>query len=107
MTKKWEEDRRQTNTALSSGANAVGLPPRVFLYTLDQLGVMLDMNERQVKDNLFYEGRDSGRRRPDLMITRNIAPQGSSPNWRVAEREFVRWMRAKGFRHYEKGGFTN
>lgn len=107
MTDRWEEERRQTNTALSSGANAVGLPSRVFLYTIDQLGVMLDMSERNIKSNLFYDGRDSGRRRADLMITRNIAPQGSQPDWRVAEREFVRWMRAKGFKHYEKGGFTS
>lgn len=101
-------ERRQTITAFAFGAAKIGLPPRVFLYTIDQIAVMLDQSEASIKTgHLFFEGRSSGSRRNDLMIARNIAPVNEKPDWRVADREFVRWMRCKGFRYYNKGGFTS
>lgn len=99
---------RGTGIALPSEAPKVGLPTRVFLYTLDQLCVMLDVNEGNLKrDHVYFEGRSVGAKRRDMMIARNIAPPNEKPDWRVAEREFVRWLKFKGFRHYEFGAVSN
>lgn len=86
----------------------IGLPPRVFLYTLDQIAVMLDVSEVQLgRAYIFFEGRSIGRRQVSLMTARNIAPADDKPDWRVAEREFVRWMKVKGFRYYDRGAVSN
>jgi hypothetical protein len=83
---------------------AVGLPYRPFLYTVDQIAVLLDLDPKTVLANyLYFEGRSIGSRHKDLMVARNIAPRDQKPEWRVAERELVRWMRFKGFRYYERG----
>jgi len=68
---------------------------------------MIDVKEDTIKRSyLYYEGRSVGSRRKDLMIARNVAPPDEKPDWRIAEREFVRWMRHKGFRYYERGTFS-
>ena len=86
----------------------VGLPPRPFLYTIDQIATLLNMREENVRNRYMYlEGRSEGVRRRDLMTARNIAPANEKPDWRVADREFVRWMKTMGFRYYERGSFSN
>lgn len=93
---------------LPAEGGKIGLPPRVFLYTIDQLGVMLDLSEKTIRGSyLYFEGRSVGARRKDLMIARNIAPATEKPDWRVAEREFIRWMKVKGFRHYDRSAVSN
>lgn len=99
---------RGTGTALPSGAKRIGLPIRTFLYTLDQISVMVEISESDLKQHhLYFKGRSIGSIRRDLMAAVNIAAAGEKPEWRIAEREFCRWMRNKGFRHYETGGFSN
>lgn len=99
---------RGTGIALPSEAPKVGMPTRVFLYTLDQLCVMIDVTEANLKKHhVYFEGRSIGSKSRDLMIARNIAPANEKPDWRVAEREFVRWLKFKGFRHYERGAVSN
>lgn len=99
---------RGQGVALPSGAGKIGMPTRVFLFTMDQIGVMLDLEELELRKRyVYFEGRSIGSRRRDLMIARNIAPPDSKPEWRIAEREFVRWLKFKGFRHYERGAVTN
>lgn len=101
-------ESRGVGTHLPVPHDKIGLPPRVFLYTVDQLSVMLDLPEDRIKAAyLYFEGRSIGSRRKDLMTARNIAPASSTPDWRVAEREFVRWMRVKGFRWYDRSTFSN
>ena len=79
----------------------VQLPPRPFLYTVDQLANLLGMNEVKVRDQLlFYVSNDWGKRPPDLLEARNIAPPHTPPDWRVEEKELKRWMKRKGFRFY-------
>lgn len=85
----------------------MGLPVRAFLFTVDQLSTMLSVGEDTVKkDYLFYEGRQPGARPKSKMLARNIAPEGSKPEWRVAERELVRWLKSRGFRVYDRGWLT-
>lgn len=103
-----KSENRGKTTGLPSGAKKIGLPPRTFLYTLDQISVMLDLPVRALKEShLYFEGRSTGSRKNDLMTCRNIAATGEKPEWRIAEREFTRWMRTKGFRFYENSGFSN
>ena len=67
---------------------------------------MLNVTEETIKKSyIHFEGRSTGTRRRDLMIARNIAKPENTPDWRVTEREFIRWMKVKGFRHYERGSF--
>lgn len=88
-------------------ANSVGLPPRVFMYTLDQLSVLTQISEQQLHVlHIFHEGRDVGVRKPHQMVARNIAPPDERPDWRVVEKEFVRWMKVKGFKYYDRGYVT-
>ncbi len=102
------EGLRGQGVSLPANPSAVGLPTRVFLFTFDQLSVMLDIDESIIaRDYVYYEGRSIGSRKKNLMLARNIAPPDSKPEWRVAEREFIRWMRVKGFRYYERGAFSN
>jgi hypothetical protein len=99
---------RGTGIALPSEAPKVGLPTRVFLYTLDQLCVMIDLDQKQLeRKHVYFEGRSVGARRRDMMLARNIAPPSDKPDWRVAEREFVRWLKFKGYRVYEFGAVSN
>ena len=85
-------------------AASVGLPMRPFLYTVDQIATILTMTEQAVHTRILYhEGRDIGSRRTDQMLARNIAASNEKPDWRVAERELVRWMKHKGFKFYERG----
>lgn len=89
-------------------AHSVGLPPRPFLYTLDQLSVILEIQPIQIGQNyIYFEGRSTGRVSADLMKARNIAPRNQPPEWRVAESELVRWMRRKGFKFYDRSSVRN
>lgn len=87
----------------------VGLPPRPFLYTIDQLSVILNLDEQQIKSRyLHFEGRSIGAASRHLLLARNIAPTPTSPpDWRVAERELIRWLKFKGFKYYERGSVTH
>jgi hypothetical protein len=84
-------------------ANSVGLPPRPFLFTIDQIATMLSVAESTVRMKyVYYWGRSTGSRPRDKMMARNIAPDGEKPEWRILDRELVRFLRVKGFRMYEQ-----
>lgn len=79
----------------------MGLPLKVFLYTLDQIATMVEVDIKTLKSNyVYYSDRSIGARQHPLLEARNIAPEGQKPEWRVAENEFVRWLRYKGFKVY-------
>lgn len=84
-------------------AHSVGLPPRPFLYTFDQLSTLLELKVNTISMHyIFYDGRSTGNVNRDLMMARNIAPPTDRPEWRVAEAELVRWMKRKGFKFYDR-----
>lgn len=79
------------------------MPPRVFLYTLDQIATMLAVELQYVKAHLIhYDRRSVGSRPLDKMAARNIALEGDKPEWRVAEAELIRYLRRRGFRIYDR-----
>ena len=91
----------------SADKTKVGLPPRPFLYTIDQISVLLDLPEKTLHTQyVYHEGRDIGIIHPHHMRGRNIAPPDEKPDWRVAEAELIRWMKRKGFKYYDRGVVT-
>lgn len=78
---------------MTSTRERYGLPPRLFLYTVDQILDMLQMDDpRKI---LYYDGRSVGVPPRDRMMAKNVAPADEKPEWRVDEVEFIRWMRHK------------
>lgn len=86
-----------------SPASSVGLPIRPFLYTIDQICSLTMISEQALQKFLYYEFRSSGQKPPSTMLARNISQRDDRPDWRVAEKEFIRWLRFKQFRVYETG----
>lgn len=83
---------------------AVGLPPIVFLYTIDQIAAMLNMTVDSVNYKyLYYHLRSTGMKSPHQMMARNIANPNDPADWRVTQSEFIRWLRLKGFRVFSLG----
>lgn len=88
-------------------ARGIGLPPRPFLYTLDQISTLTDLSIQSLSaSHMYFEGRTTGLKHRDQMHARNIAATGEKPDWRVAENELKRWFRLKGFKFYERSGLT-
>lgn len=78
----------------------ISLPPRVFLYTLDQVAAILAVQD---VSRYIWTLEQGGIRAKDKLTARNIAPVGATPEWRVADNELIRWLRYKGFRYVEVG----
>ena len=107
-TGRQEDSSSVSDETLRRSPEKVGIPVRLFLFTLDQISTMLAVDEDRLKRGyLFYEGRSVGVRPPDKILARNIAPAGEKPEWRVAEKELVRWARSRGFRIYDRGWSTS
>lgn len=88
---------------MASQREQFNMPLRVFMYTLDQVSLMTNINLQNLKDNhLHYAQRSIGPRPLGKMLARNIAVDGDKPDWRIAEQEFIRWLRYKGFRIYNR-----
>ena len=81
---------------------SVGLPPLVFMFTMDQVSAMLQVAESDLKKHyLYYAGRSVGFQTPDRMYAINVAPDGQPAQWRVSQKEFVRFVKRKGLRLYD------
>lgn len=84
---------------MTAARQAVNLPVRPFLYTLDQVATIISISERNlIRDYLYLAGRTPGVQPKDLILAQNIAPPNLKPDWRVEERELIRWLKRKGFR---------
>lgn len=82
---------------------SVGLPPRTFLYTLDQIASMLSIEVGVLRQRyVYFDQHTLGPLKAELLLARNISPD-RNPDWRVAEVELVRWMRRKRFRFHSRG----
>lgn len=83
----------------------VELPPRPFLYTIDQIATLLSVEPGTVKkEYLFYRGVSIRNKEKGMMLAVDIAPPDASrKEWRVLESELRRWCSYKGFRVSERG----
>lgn len=85
-------------------AEAIGLPIRPFLYTLDQIATILNVTEAHVRSAyIFFDGRSIGVKDETQMRAIDIAPPTQKPEWRVSQKELVTWLNFKGFVIYEMG----
>lgn len=87
------------------GVKFATLPPKLFLYTLDQVCFIIQMPMPTLRrSHLFLQGRSTGVHHRHLLLARNIAePTSRQADWRVAETELIRWMAVKGFVYRESG----
>ena len=82
----------------------VGLPPRPFFYTVDQIGTMLELDPEYImKRMLHFEGRSVGVCPKDKMLAVNLAPDGEKPEWRIPESRFLGYLRSRKVKFYSRG----
>lgn len=76
----------------------ITLPVRVFLYTPDQIAAILSIDESSlITRYMYFQGVSTGLQGA-RMLARNIEINPDLPaRWRVAESDFLRYLRAKGF----------
>lgn len=80
------------------------IPIRTFLYSLEQIEQMIGIPASALAQSyIYFQGRTIGIKRPWMIQARNIAGPDDIPEWRVADREFIRWLRNRGFRVIERG----
>lgn len=80
----------------------VGVPPLLFLFTIDQIASMLNISEKRVRESyLFYQGRSTGIMPRHQMRAVNIAPASEKADWRISNREFISWAKRMGFKLYD------
>jgi hypothetical protein len=72
----------------------VGLPVITFLYTLDQVASMLQMNVETFINKYVYLHMRSGPFLRHQIRASNIAPEGEKPDWRIAQNEWLPCHRA-------------
>lgn len=85
-------------TDATEPGKSVGLPPRIFLYTLDQVSACIAVPVDALKRSyIYFIGRSSGTYHKNLLKARNINGPNDTPEWRIAESELIRWMRGRGF----------
>lgn len=81
----------------------LGLPVRVFYYTVEQVGAIIEMKTEDVmKKVLWFEGREVGHKPASALCAINLARGEQKPEWRIEERELIRWMRWKKIRRFDR-----
>lgn len=82
----------------------IGLPPRVFFYTIEQISALLNLSQKRVEEGyIHFDGRSVGAQSSKRLLAVNIAPHGEGPAWRVSEDELIRWCKKNQVRLYERG----
>jgi hypothetical protein len=74
------------------------------MYHLDQIAAMLSVDLGALRQTyIYYNGLTPGPPRKDRIRAVNIAPSGQEPEWRVTEKDLIRWLKVKGIRFYTRG----
>jgi len=82
-----------------NAGQTIGLPPVIFMFTLDQIASMLNIEEMTLRTSyLYFNGRTTGLRKRSHMMAINIGENDAKPDWRVSHQEFVKWLKRHGFR---------
>lgn len=103
-----EQADKTPNGAREPDPRKVGLPVKVFLYTLDQVALMLALDEGYLADRglVHYLGRSTGTPSRDQLKAKNIMPPDQKPDWRIAEAELIRYCKRRGIVIYQRGWAT-
>lgn len=79
----------------------IQLPLVQFLFTLDQVAMLLNITETDLAQRyLFFEGVSTGISR-GRMRARDISPTPDRRDWRVGYSEFRLFLTTKGYRVVE------
>lgn len=70
---------------------------RPFFFTVDQIATLTGLSIQQVRAALFRSGESIGIQPRDEMLAVNLAPRGDADEWRVEEKELLRWLRHRGY----------
>lgn len=73
------------------------LPARPFFFTVDQIATLTGLTMTQVRASMFRSGESIGIPPRDEMLAVNLAPCGDADEWRVEEKELLRWLRQRGY----------
>ena len=81
----------------------IDFPWREFMFTLDQIAFLLDIEQDYLINNYLYlpGGRSTGSPTGRIRCT-NIARPDQEPNWRVSETAFRFWCKQKGIKIRER-----
>lgn len=75
----------------------IELPLREFLYTLDQLALILNISQNMLATQyVYFEGVSAGTR-TGRMSARDISQDPGRRDWRVAESSFRAFLRRRGW----------
>lgn len=75
----------------------IRLPVRPFFFTVDQVATLTALTTAQVNRMMFRTGRTAGLPPPDMVKAVNLAPPDAPDEWRIEEKELLRWLRHRGF----------
>ena len=76
----------------------VEMPVRPFLYTMDQVATLLQVNVRDLRAKMvWFRGRSTFAKDNHHLQAINIARPDEKPDWRIEERELLRWFGYKGY----------
>lgn len=98
MTEPTGRVRRAQAKPLAPSLAPVTLPSPPFLYTLDQVALIVAWSKDKLHRRTFYLLRSTGVKSRDDLEAFNIAASGEKPDWRVSEQELIRWLRRHGYR---------
>lgn len=98
MTVKDRPTKRGQSKRVAPSAASVELPRHPFLYTLDQIAILVAWSPGKLHARTFYIGRTLGMKSRDMLEAFNLAAVAEKPDWRVSEQEFVRWLRIHGYK---------
>ena len=73
------------------------LPVRPLFYTLDQIATLTALPVPTVRRALFYSGVSVGIPPRDQLHAQNLAPANEPEEWRVEEKELLRWLHYRGY----------
>lgn len=83
----------------------INLPPRIFMYTLDQVAGMLGMTEVALRTHIHFNNRNFGKPIARMLLAHDVGMNHKAPEWRISEDELVRYLKLAGFRFHRNGSF--
>lgn len=91
------DSRRGLPKRVAPSAASVSLPATPFLYTLDQVAVLVGWSASRLNARTFYVGRTLTSKTRHMLEAFNLSQPDEKPDWRVSEHEFIRWLRCHGY----------
>jgi hypothetical protein len=81
------------------------LPAREFMYTLDQVADILNIQVESLRRYVYFRGIDRNLvREQDAMVAISITPSAlhKRAEWRIPETEFLAFLKKRGLTVYER-----